>query len=227
MDLLMPRADFDKLLEHKDELPPQYKFFAPASSDGVLCRFGKIVDTSTRMLGMGEKDSPEHGIFVDIFVLENASTNKLAIQFKRMIMCALMLISSSVQTYRAGSTFYKNLMCSTKSGKRVYYTRNLIGKLFSFWNEAKWFRVLERVAIRKKDSGFYCVPVGGAAKKYFMPVAKDLYVAPQRMKFDDIEVFVPNKTEEHCEYEYGNWRAIPKEEDRWKHFISTLKFNVN
>lgn len=58
LDLLMPREDYDRLINnYADELPQQYKVFAPNSKNGPICRFTKVVDTTTRFLGPGAKDS--------------------------------------------------------------------------------------------------------------------------------------------------------------------------
>ena len=43
--------------------------------------------------------------------------------------------------------------------------------------------------------------------------------------FDDIEVNVPNQPETYCEIEYGDWRRIPPENERWKHFINEIRFS--
>ena len=44
--------------------------------------------------------------------------------------------------------------------------------------------------------------------KYFYPYDKSLYFPAQKMKFEDIEVYVPNQAERHCEIEYGDWHWI-------------------
>ena len=45
--------------------------------------------------------------------------------------------------------------------------------------------------------------------------------------FDDIVINVPNQAERHCELEYGDWKWIPPVEERWQHFITSIKFENN
>lgn len=228
MDLLMPREDYDRFInEYADELPSQYKMYAPNSKNGPIYRFAKMVDTSTRFLGPGIEDSEKHGIYLDIFALENTPTNMTVVKLRRLLTCGLEVIASCVQEAQDVNDFYKNLMCSTPAGKRTYKVRRFIGKLCSFFSAERWFDIYDNFVHYKKDTGYYAVPTGESGKwRYFQPYSKDLYLPVKRMKFDDIEVYVPNQAERHCEIEYGDWHWIPPVEDRWQHFIKELKFNA-
>lgn len=228
MDLLMPRDDYDKLInEYADELPKQFKIYSPNSKNGPITRFCKVVDTTTRFLDPGSPDEESHGIFIDIFPVENTTTNIACIKLRRLWAMFLMVVTSSVSQYHAVDDFYKNLMCSTPAGKRTYRLRNLIGMLFSYRSYESWNNKLDRFNQQKKHTGFTAVPSGEAGKwRYFMPIEESLYFPAKKMKFDDIEVYVPNQAERHCEIEYGDWHWIPPVEDRWQHFIKELKFDV-
>lgn len=229
LDLLMPREDYDRLInENADELPEGYKIFAPNSKNGPICRFAKVVDTNTRFLGPGAKDSDRNGIFIDIFALENTPVSIWHVKLRRYWICGLEVIASCVQEVENPNPFYKRLICSTSKGKRSYYLRWVIGKIFSFSSSRKWFERIDRFVQYKKKTGFLCVPTGESGKwRYFQPYPKELYLPVKRMQFDDIDVYVPNCTERHCEIEYGDWRYIPKEEERWEHFISEIRFDRN
>lgn len=226
MDLLLPRSDYDKLINvYADELPSQYKIFAPNSKNGPVYRFAKLVDTTTRFLEPGAKNSPENGIFLDIFPLENTTTNLFVIRLRRLWACFLMVVASAVQEYKDKDEFYRRLLCSTSSGKRTYRVRQLIGRLFSWKQPEWWYNTFDKFVQYSKDTGYYSVPSGELGKwRYFMPISKDLYFPPRRMEFDDIMINVPNKAEEHCVIEYGDWTRIPPEKDRWKHFIKAISF---
>lgn len=224
MDLFMPRADYDKLVnKYANELPDSYKIFAPNSKNGPIYRFGKIVDTKTRFLTPCSHDDESHGIFLDIFILENTPTNMLHVQIRRFIAIMLMLISSCVQEKNTGTALYKNIMCSTKEGKRTYNLRMTIGFLFSFLNEKSWFKLFDRVANYNKTTGYVSVPSAGPKLKWFTPTPMDFFFPTQRVKFDDIEVNIPNQTIKHLENEYGDWQRVPKENERWQHFIKEIQ----
>ena len=137
-----------------------------------------------------------------------------------------MLIASSVTQYEDSKKddFYKRLMYSTSRGIRVYNIRQCIGFLFSFINSKKWFNLIDTYTRCKHVKAGYSVPVGGANKKYFQPIDEDLLFPVKKMLFDDIEVYVPNRPERHCELEYGDWKWIPPVEKRWQHFIKEIRF---
>ena len=230
MDLLMPREDYDKLIqEYADELPKNFKIYSPNSKNGPIARFAKVVDTNTRFLGPGSVDDEKHGIFIDIFPLEGTSSNKLCIWWKHKMSCLLMLIAASVMEYEGSkiNDMYKRLMCSTLEGAKTYNIRHLIGRLFCFRSSKNWLDIIENFTKCSKVKAGYSVPVGGADIKYFQPVDSAVYFPAQRMKFDDIVINVPNQAERHCELEYGDWKWIPPVEERWQHFITSIKFENN
>lgn len=228
MDLLMPREDYDKFInEYADELPENFRIYAPNSKNGPITRFAKVVDINTRFLGPGTSDTESHGIFIDIFPLEGASSNRFYIEVKHKISCLLMLIASSVMEYEDSKKddLYKRLMCSTSQGKRVYNVRHCIGYILSIISSKKWFNLIDSYTRCKVVKDGYTVPIGGANKKYFYPIDELVYFPAKKMKFDDIEVYVPNKPELHCELEYGDWTWIPPVEKRWQHFLKEIRFN--
>lgn len=226
MDLLMPREDYDKLIqEYADELPKEFRIYAPNSKYGPKYRFAKVVDITTRFLGPGEEDVPKNGIFLDIFPLENAPTNQFVVKIRRLWTLFLMLVASAVDEYTSNNRFYKRLMYSSLSGKRTYRIRNFIGWLFSWRSTEGWYNNIDKFTKYHKETGYYCVPVGAANLKYFMPIAQDIFLPVKRLPFDDITVYVPNQSEKHCEMEYGNWKWIPPVDQRWQHFIENIKFN--
>lgn len=227
MDLLMPREDYDKLIqEYADELPKNFKIYSPNSKNGPIARFAKVVDTNTRFLGPGAKDEECHGIFIDIFPLEGTSANSFCIWWKHKVACMLMLIASSVMEYEDSklSDVYKRLMCSTPEGTKTYNIRHCIGKLFCFRSSKKWFDSVESYTKCSRVKAGYSVPVGGSSIRYFQPIDESVYFPVRRLRFDDIEIYVPNQPERHCEIEYGDWTWIPPEEDRWQHFIQEIRF---
>ena len=228
MDLLMPREDYDKFInEYADELPENFRIYAPNTKNGPITRFAKVVDINTRFLGPGTSDTESHGIFIDIFPLEGASSNRFYIEVKHKISCLLMLIASSVMEYEDSKKddLYKRLLCSTSQGKRVYNVRHCIGYILSIISSKIWFNLIDSYTRCKVVKDGYTVPIGGANKKYFYPIDELVYFPAKKMKFDDIEVYVPNKPELHCELEYGDWTWIPPVEKRWQHFLKEIRFN--
>lgn len=225
LDLLMPREDYDKFINnYADELPENFKIFAPNSKNGPITRFAKVVDTNTRFVGTSIIDDDKNGIFIDIFPLEGTSSNSLLIQMKFRLSCLLMLIASSVKQYEDSNKneLYRRLMSITPKGARIYRIRQCIGFFFSFFSSMRWFNLIDFYTRCKYINAGYSVPVGGANVKYFQPLKEDMFFPAIKMRFDDIYVYVPNKAELHCELEYGDWKKIPSKAERWQHFIQEI-----
>lgn len=228
IDLFMPRDDYDRLINlYAEELPQQYKIYSPNSKNGPIYRFAKIVDTNTRFLTPGlDEDSEKHGIFIDIFPLENCSQNIFAIKIERLKACFLMYLATSVAGFESRNVKLKNLMCFSLSGKFNYYFRNLLGWIFSYHKSEEWYNTFDRTVTGHPFTGFYNIPSAGASLRYFLPISYDMYIPAKKAKFDDIEAYIPNEAEKITEMEYGDWKRIPAENERWMHFIEGIKFDV-
>jgi len=228
IDLFMPRADYDRLINlYSDELPSEYKIFAPNSKNGPIYRFAKVVDTSTRLLFSSNDDGSEkNGIFVDIFPLENAPQGLPKIKWQQFKACFLMYVATSVSDYENDSKDKKKLMCSSPVGMFNYYFRYGLGFLFSWRDSTFWYDVFDRAVSRYPESCGYDVPSNGPSNHNYRPLAQDLFLPVKRVKFDDIEAYIPNKAEEYLTYEFGDWHRVPPENERWMHFISKVRYNV-
>lgn len=227
MDLLMPREDYDKLInEYADELPKHFKIYAPNSKNAPICRFAKVVDTSTRFLGPGAIDEESHGIFIDIFPLEYAPTNKYLLALRNLYTRFLLLVAESVVGYEHKNEFYRKLMCSTRSGKVTYYLRQTIGCMFSFSKGVNWYNRISKFEYYEKPTGQYNIPSDGGLKKSLIPIAEEAFFPAKKVKFDDVEVYVPNQAVKYLEQNYGDWNWVPPVDQRWQHFIKDIKFEV-
>lgn len=225
IDLLMPRKDYDRLInDYADELPSRYRIFAPNSKNGPIYRFAKVVDTETRFLTPGSTNSEKKGIFVDIFPLENACMKENRRKFYRFGMCFLMYVATSVADYEARNKEYKKLMSFSRKGLFNYYFRNAIGSLFSFRSASWWYDKFDSHATKFKECEHYMVPSGSYRKYSFMPQDRDIYLPIRKVKFDDIEVYIPNQVERHLEIYFGNWQQVPPPEKRWRHFVKEIRY---
>lgn len=222
LDLYMPREDYDKLFNlYADELPKQYILYAPNSKNGPSYRFGKVIDKETTFIMPGEENRQfENGVFVDIFPLENIGTNKFANQIKRIISLFLIYITGSVAQIEGKSNIYKILMSGSKKAKANYWIRHCIGSCFSFYNSRKWYDIFDRFCQHKKKTGFMHDPSGAYS---WNPIPNNLFFPLKRVKFDDIEINIPNDSDYILKRDFSNWHYIPKPEERWEHFIYKLK----
>lgn len=224
MDLLMPREDYDKLInEYANELPENYRVFAPNSKNGPTYRFAKIIDVKTKFISPGAKDDGKHGVFIDIFPLENAPQNAFVLKWRNFYTKSLLLIAACVEQKNSRNDFYKHLMCSSLRGTMIYTVRNVLGTLFSWRSPKEWYNRIANYTRYLRNTGLVNIPTDGGLKKSLIPLHLESYFPARKVKFDDIDILVPKETEDYLVHNYGDWKTIPPENKRWQHFIEKLE----
>lgn len=225
MDLLMPRRDYDLFVrKYAKELPDNFLVDGPNGRNELVANFVKVIDLNTRFLSIGSKDVSTNGIYLDIFPLENISSNKAANFFKHFVHSTLHYIGGSVRLYEYKTKEYKDFMCTTWESKMNYWLRLGIGFIFSFIPHKKWRRMIDKWIQHKQYTGYFHSPLGD--ERLWIPNKEELYFPVKKTKFDDINVYIPNQAIALLEQFYGNWQKIPSPEERWEHKIKKIVFNV-
>lgn len=222
-DVYMPRADYDKLLyQYANELPSNYIIDGPKCKFGPTYQFAKMRDVNTEYVFPGEENSFIKGIKIDIFPLENIARGKFSTFFKHYIALALIGIAASVSQFEAKSAIMRRIMSNSIQARFSYWIRQLIGGIFSFRASTWWYTQFDKFVQCKRSTGYMHDPSNYYAWK---PIPNEVFLPVKRAKFDDIEVYLPNKAEYMLERDYGNWHYIPKPEERWEHFCVSIKFS--
>ena len=222
MDIFMPRADYDQLIQvFAEEMPDNYVIYAPNSSNGAIARFAKLVDKNTCFVEVENETIDRHtGVFIDIFPLDAISTNVLRNKAKRLFSMALIYITSSVGHYQAHSKIYKSLMCNSLKGAFNYWFRNSIGFLFSFMSVQRWYNLVD-VFCRNSSVTNYVDFVQSDYR--WKPLECNLFFPPVRGEFEGMQVYLPHYPEEYLEIEFGDWKQIPPEGKRPEHYVVDFK----
>lgn len=223
MDLNMPRADYEKLIEvFEDELGDRYDLLAPGYRAGANCFLMRIMKKGTTLLNMIDEKSPyPTGIYIDITPIDYAPDHKLALQFKGVTADLLRLISYSVYWKQYKSESLKAFMLHSE-GKNYYRIRMLIGTVFSFRSAEKWFKTFDRF-IRGKQSKHITVAAG--REKYrgaYYPT--EVFFPPKLVPFEDREIYIVNEADTYMRRLYGDYMKIPDRKNREKHLCLKLDF---
>ena len=227
MDLFMPRRDYDLFInEFADELPNHLKVYAPNCKNGTFGRFAKVIDTKTKFIPAGVRDtgSPKQGIFVDIFPLDSIKKIPIRNKISRYVGMAMMYIGESVGRYKSDNTLFRRLMMHSTSSKINYWMRQTIGFMFSFLSYQKWMDIIDHFCANGDQTGYVSDLLGDYT---WCPVPVNEFFPPTIGEFEGRSVYLPHQPIKHLERYYGNWQQIPPEEDRWLHFIRYIKFEIN
>ena len=226
-DVMMPRADYNKLIsDYSKELPEQYRIYAPKSKDGPICRFAKFVDITTRYVVGGGSDDEKHGIFIDIFPLENAASSKIHAFMKIPVVLVLMYIADSVYQFKSCSDEYKKLISLSKKLSINYHLRHFVAVIFSFLPARLWYTILDRVVQHRQESDYYFDTLAWSDLRGWAKLSKNIFYPMKINQFESIFVKTPNDSIALLEIWYKDWKRIPSEEERWQHFVRSVSINV-
>ena len=223
MDLIMPRKDYELLInQYAEELPNYLRIYAPNSRNKAIARFAKVVDIRSKFIEAeaDDLDDPSQGVFVDIFPLDSISVNSFLNRINRFISMSLMYIGSSVGFYEKRSANYRKLMTFSIAARFNYWIRYCLGFLGSFISFQEWMNLIDKFCKNVSETGYLDELVGGYL---WQPMPKSLFLPPVRGQFEGIDVFLPHDAVRHLEQTYRDWKRIPPEEEREQHFINCIK----
>lgn len=224
LDLYMPRKDYDIFLkEYVKELPEKYIVYSLESAAGPIVRFTKIIDKTTVFSNPTEMGPPHvEGVFIDIFPLDDVPSSMALHKIKKFLSYGTVFIQNSVMQYKYASEEYKNILCSTSSGKRLFGLRKVVGAFCSPIGLKNWFRLLDLIISNKREGDYvYC---GISTQKGWNPMPKDYVFPPRKFRFPNgEEAYIPHQSEKYLAEVYGDWKKIPDDKDKWHHYCKDFR----
>ena len=217
IDVGMPRADYDKLIEiTKTADMGKYRLEYPSRENREYPFVSaKIYDTTTTFTE-NIRHPIKRGIFLDVFAIEGMGND----------------IDEAKRHYRK---FYRNyqlyLITECAFLKRRSLVKNaavLAGRIISplFVNRYKLADKIDAIC-REYDfdsSKYVWDSLGGAVMD--KPIPKEVFGTPTLIPFENIEVFGMEKPEIYLELIYGDYMKLPPVEERIS-FHDSLCFDLN
>lgn len=212
VDLGMMRADYERFIaEASAVLPPNFKICTPENTEGHASLFAKVIRIDTRFATTETIEAGfDQGVFIDIFPYD-----------------VLSMDASVAQSQKKQCNLCQKLSYLYHSGNIVVPHKGLLGEV-----EKMACRIAHRI-VRKTASpqriaekfdywakrglgnpGGSCVNMA-----YSMTTEMPEYVIlPLGMAcFEGHDLPVPGKLDEYLTIMYGDWRQLPKEDDRRNH----------
>lgn len=225
IDIIMPRPDFNKFIKlYKDgNLDNDLDNLEIASYEiekNYIYPITKLYDKTTKINLNDHIIDYELGVWIDIFILDGVSENRIIneIKFK----------------YQRILT-YLNAMCITKYGverknKLLTYGQLLLYPIFLLIRRighSKFVYLLEKNAKTYSfdKSKFVAVYAGRGGKKEIMP--KKEFMEFKTAKFEDAEFYIPGNYQYYLKQLYGDYMKLPPENKRnSRHDIKVFKKEV-
>lgn len=200
LDIMMTRDNYEKFIEAcKQSLDPTKYSIQEALKDWPL-NFTKIRLKGTILHEPEDEYASEnsHGIYVDIFILENTPNNSFLNRIHYFIAKYYLCFLLGKRHYKSAS-FSKKLMIGLAYPMRIKFIRKTILGLLNY--------------MQKNPSGRYAFFYGRTRYKNSF-VDSEVLGNPTYTPFEDTELPVPEKYHKYLTMMFGDYMKLPPEEDR-------------
>lgn len=217
LDIVMFRDDFNKFKEVFSSYDlDKYKLLDNDSEEEYFYLFSKLMIKDTHF----EEEWIDQvnfriGINIDIFVLDDLADNKIKrfYQLKMAFLYSKLLFMSKIKI--DDLPFISKII-----SHGLYRILNLFGVKTSSINK-RCLKFLDKF----KNNDSECVfDIMATAEEYPQIFHKSSFYPPKKVKFEDIEVNVPNNYDELLVSLYGDYMQLPPKEKRYNHPIDNLDF---
>ncbi|MDD3187685.1 MAG: LicD family protein [Bacilli bacterium] len=207
IDVFMLREDYEKLLAAAPKhLKKQYFLQTFITDNGYLNNFAKIRDNETTFIEKTVKNSDiNHGIYIDIFPIDNYDINKKARNF---------IFNKLINYYIL--KLYRNYSVDTKKRK----LKKFISLLIPHSKKTNLKTIIKKENIFVKDRKNRCKYLRNYASVYSLDKAifKYEWIGNGKLvDFEDMRVYVPENYDMWLKTIYGDYMKLPPEEKRKPH----------
>ncbi len=227
LDMMMPRESYKRFIDlcKRGELGPHYEFTAPNKEKDCCNAFLKVFRKGTLSLELMHENSPEpKGIWIDIYPIDYAPSNKIKRLIKGVLSESLQVIHASVLYHQYPSEKYREFMSQNKDANRRYKLHLIIGKIFGIINHKRWLNWYDGINCSTKDEGYVTIAAG--PRHYLGSILPTRVLLPvSEGVFENRKVKLPHDTNAYLSCLYGDYMKIPPVEERDRHFV--YKFNAN
>lgn len=218
IDVALPRKDYEIFLKLAQELLPKWCFLQNHKTDSKFHLVGsKLRDSRTTYVEqMCEKLPINHGVFIDVFPLDGQWKNyKEYVLFRRA--------QKEVESRRRVHLIYNRLSPKNILSLRTnyYYWMNRIFKMYDNTQNviAKYDKIISSYDV--ECSEIWCNHANSISSLEYAP--REQYGNGIMMKFEGLDVRVPERYDEYLTQKYGNWRDdLPEEQKIGHHYAKVI-----
>lgn len=205
IDLCMPRKDYEKFItrfnNHKN-----YRVLNFPKAEGYYQPYAKVCDARTLIEEKTAKNTPNCGVFVDIFPLDGLSDDRA--KAKRILNSNSTLIKLNTLL----ALRQPRIVDLKQHWKRVFYFPARL--LFS------QEQLVKRLDKQSQEYPFDRSKYVGVAFGYYGEreiMSSQFFSSVSSVKFEDTEVYAPGDFDGYLSTLYGDYMKLPPEEKRVSH----------
>ncbi len=225
VDVFMLRKDYNSFIKiFKQELGRKYIINAPSINPEIGIPITQIMKKHTIFRTYNNPTGDRCGIYIDLFVLENAPNNFLLRKIHG-IGCLFFGYGLSCSRFRENrDALLKIYEDSDPDVKKAILSKARKGNFFKFFSVAKWSRKYDKWnSLCHNDNSHYVVCAVGL-KHYFKEIfPRQIYGVTSKIKFEDTKFNVIKDYNWALSRLYGDYMKVPPIEKREKHFAIEIK----
>ena len=215
IDVIMFREDFEKLNEILEKnIDDEYRFMNVLNDESYHYTWGRLLlkNTLFKEWWANQVDYTPN-IFIDIFILDNIPNNKFKRFIHRWTCYLLNMLSSYSLIKQKNDSKIKEIIQHA-----VYYTIKIL--------PVSPYSIKKRcVKSFTKYQNENCEEVCDFPSSGIMPISfKTDWFPLKKVKFEDIEVNIPNNYDKILKMEYGEYMELPPEESRFREAPEEIDF---
>ncbi|WP_296882739.1 phosphorylcholine transferase LicD [uncultured Methanobrevibacter sp.] len=220
IDVLMLREDYEKFLKIMDEMQSEkYELLSIDKYEDYHYMFSKLSLKGTKFKNYWcLKKSFNVGINIDIFIFDYIPSDnfKFKIFKKRVkILKKIAYILEIIQNEYYNSTYKKIIIYCIKF---IFRLLNINNKTYK-----KLYKKLLNKLHDKSDKSHSLV-YDLAAISYDEPLRIDTIKPPRKVKFESIEINIPNNYDNYLKINFGNYMEIPPKDKQTNHCPLEIDF---
>lgn len=225
IDIDMPRRDYDRFIElFPQQFAHKYVLEAPELTPETGVVRSKVRLRGTTMRVQEDCMPGEHGIYIDIFPIENMFDLAPLRHLHGFASLAMGLLCSCRRFWR-DRTFYLAVNEGNSSRIRELRLKGALGSLVSFIPLEAWTKATTRVySLCKNDQSRLVAVPSGRDHFYGELCPRSQFCKTRLAEFAGRSVRIPLDAEAYLTKHYGDWQVIPEEGNREKHSYLALDF---
>ena len=209
VDICMDAKNYRKFLKLAPKGLPQKYFVQNYQTDPKMyMRWTKVRRNGTTLLEDTKVDM-HWGIFIDVFAISGLSNNSLLrkVQIKMYEIYHKLMIKYFIQD--------KKIVTSSRLWKILYSIPESLRRCL--------LAVLEKIWLRDLEGKKLCL--NSYDEKSIFPTS--IFLHKNKYRFENLELWGPEAFDDYLTLKYGDWRTIPKPEERKDHSFSIVDLNKN